>query len=74
MIKFDIERDGIERRRKYPHLATKYPNCVPIERVQLNYTISKKGTGSVSNTATLHQFPFVVCFSATTHKFQGMAI
>jgi hypothetical protein len=38
-----------------------------------SYTLSKKSTRG-SNTAKVYQFPIVVCFAATAHKFQGQTI
>ena len=51
----------------------KYPGCTPIEKYLCSYTLSKKSTVA-SNTAQVYQFPVVVCFAATTHKFQGGTI
>ena len=50
--------------------ARKYPGCTPIDKYLCAYSLAKKTTVA-SNTAQVYQFPIIVCFAATTHKFQG---
>jgi len=71
LIKFDERCQGA-RQRRLRH-SWKYKNCTVVEKVLFTYTLSKKGSRG-SNTAKIYQFPIVVCFSATAHKFQGQTI
>ena len=73
IIKFDEEFQGANRRRAYPSISKKYPGCTPIDKYLCSYSLAKKATVA-SNTAQVYQFPIVVCFAATTHKFQGGTI
>ena len=73
MIRFDEECQGAERRQNYPGLSKKYPGCTPIDKVLYQYSLSRKNARE-TNTAQVFQFPIVVCFAATTHKFQGGTI
>ena len=73
LIKFDEEYQGLCKRNKNPGLSKKYPGCTPIEKYLCSYTLAKKTTVA-SSTAQVYQFPIVVCFAATTHKFQGGTI
>jgi hypothetical protein len=73
IIKLLKKDAGIQNRRKYPGIAVKYPECVDIERVTINYSIQKKG-GAVGSTATLVQFPVKLAYTITAHKIQGQTI
>ena len=73
MVKFDEEVQGAQRRQNYPKMAKRFPGCTPIEKILFQYSLSKKNTRGM-NTAQVFQFPIVVCFAATTHKFQGGTI
>ena len=70
-IKFDEECQGARQRRQ--KRLYRYKGCTVIERVLFTYTLSKKSSRG-SNTAKIYQYPIVVCFSATAHKFQGQTI
>ena len=63
LIKFDEEYQGAQRRMNNP-------GCTPIKKYLCSYSLAKKTT-IASNTAQVYQFTIVVCFAATTHKFQG---
>ena len=73
MISFDEPYQGFNKRRENAYLSKKYPGCTPIEKYLCSYSIAKK-TSVASSTAQVFQFPVVVCFAATTHKFQGGTI
>ena len=73
MIKFDENFQGQQKRGANQRLSKLYPGCTPIEKYLCTYTLGKKTTVA-SNTAQVYQFPVVVCFAATTHKFQGGTI
>ena len=70
LIKFDEEFQGAKKRHDNMYLARKYPGCTPIDKYLCAYSLAKKTTVA-SNTAQVYQFPIIVCFAATTHKFQG---
>ena len=70
LINFDEEYQGAQRRMNNPRLSGKYPGCTPIKKYLCSYSLAKKTT-IASNTAQVYQFPIVVCFTATAHKFQG---
>ena len=73
MIKFDEECQGAQRRQNFTALTNKYPGCTPIDKVLYQYSLSRKNNRA-SSAAQVFQFPIVVCFAATTHKFQGGTI
>ena len=73
MVKLDEEYQGANKRNTQPQLQLQYPACTPIEKVQFTYSLSKK-QNNASSTATVYQFPLVVCYAATCHKFQGHEI
>ena len=73
VVKFDEEYQGASKRMKYPNLTRKYPGGTPIEKFLYPYSLTKKTTVAGS-TAQVFQFPIVVCFAATTHKFQGATV
>ena len=73
LIRFDEEWRGKEKCKKYPQIEAQYPGCVPIENIQWAYTIGKD-PNRASSRATVYQFPIIVSFAATSHKFQGQEI
>ena len=73
MIRFKEDFVGKEKRKQKPHLETKYPGCTEIQKVQWEYTIGKD-QNRASSKAKVYQFPIIVAFAATTHKFQGQEI
>ena len=73
MVKFDESHQGKYKRESSRKLQAMYPGATPIERVSFQYSLAKRTT-SVSNTAKVIQFPLCLCFSATSHKFQGQTI
>ena len=72
-VKFDEDCQGALRRKASSSYNWKFPGCTIIEKVMFSYSLSKKSTRG-SNTAKVYQFPIVLCFAATAHKFQGQTI
>ena len=70
MIEFDEYYQGAAKRKTSPKLQKQFPGCTPIRKFLCSYSLAKKSTVA-SATAQVYQFPVVVCFAATTHKFQG---
>ena len=73
IIRLNNERAGQNNQSKNPIFASKYPNCVTIERVALQYTLRKK-SGEAGASATVIQFPVKLAFAITSHKIQGQTI
>ena len=70
MIRFDKEFYGAQKQLAYPSLRLKYTSCTQIEKCLLSYSLMKNSS-VVGSTAQVYQFPVVVCFATTIHKFQG---
>ena len=64
---------GQKNRSKYPGLASKYPECVIIEKMSVSYSISKRTKG-IGATAIVIQFPLKLAAAITAHKFQGQTV
>ena len=73
IIKFDDPSVGECSRSKHPFLSAKYPGCTVVEKVMFQYSLARKSS-LVSNTAKVVQYPIVLCFAATAHKFQGQTV
>ena len=72
MIQFDDPDDGKNRRKnlQYLNLEKNYPGATPIEKVEVNFSLSKD-KGSASSGATAINFPICLCYAVTAHKIQG---
>ena len=73
IVKFDENHQGQKKRDSQPILTSQYPGCTAIEKMMFQYSIGKKNK-RVSSTAKVIQFPLMLCFAATSHRFQGQTI
>ena len=72
ILKLDKAGAGAFNRQQNPELAKKFPDYVFIQRVSLQYSMSKKTTES--SKATVIQFPIRLAYGITAHKIQGSSI
>ena len=72
ILKLDKAGAGAVNRQQNPELAKKFPDYVFIQRVSLQYSMSKKTTES--SKATVIQFPIRLAYGITAHKIQGSSI
>ena len=73
VVKLKNESAGKMNRQKHPLLASKYQDCVFIERFSMQYNVRHK-SGDIGFSATVVQFPVKVAFAVTAHKIQGASI
>ena len=73
IIKFDNPAVGKEMRKRNPMLERKYPDGVPIKKMEKEYSLPKNA-GPISSTAKCIQFPMVLCWAVTVHKIQGQTV
>ena len=73
MVKLKNESAGKMNRVKHPLLASKYPECVFLDRFSMQYNLRQR-SGDIGFSATVVQFPVKVAFAVTAHKIQGASI
>ena len=64
---------GKENQSKHSEILRKYDSCIIVERVNIKYTIRKKG-GAIGSYAKVIQFPVRVSYATTSHKIQGQSL
>ena len=73
IVKFDNPPAGQEARRRNPMMTLKYPGGTVIKKKEQDYSLARN-QGLVSSTAKLIQFPIVLAWAVTVHKFQGQTV
>ena len=73
VVKLNNEQVGKHNMCKYPNISRKFPQCVIIERVSIQYSLRKR-SGVAGATATAIQFPVTLSHAITSHKIQGQTI
>ena len=77
-VEFRDEKSGDMARQRNPEIQQLHPENrpTPIGRIEHQYSKSKKGSKSInpSSKAKIYQFPLILAFAATGHKFQGHTI
>ena len=73
IVKFNKPGVGTVSRSQNPNIAKRYPDCVVIGRVKLEYSLRKKG-GVEGAKAAVIQFPIRLAHAITAHKVQGQSI
>ena len=73
IINFDNPAAGMEARKRNPMMSSRYPEGTVITKMERDYSLAKN-KGLVSSTAKLIQFPLVLAWAVTVHKFQGQTV
>ena len=73
VIKLRDQSAGSQNKTKHPYLSKKFPGCVFIKRVSIQYSVRKK-SGDIGSMATVIQFPIKLAHAITAHKIQGNTI
>ena len=73
IIKFDNPAAGNEARKQNPMMTMKYPDGTLIKKKEQDYSLARN-KGLISSTAKLIQYPIVLAWAVTVHKFQGQTV
>ena len=73
IVKFDNPSAGKQSRERNLMMRNKYPDGTIVKRVEREYSLARN-QGLVSSTAKLIQFPLVLSWAVTVHKFQGQTV